>query len=72
MENQNINSQDSKEFTKKSRKEAEESPIMMGPHKMEKSQEEKYLADRIHTDKLVASILSTINKRMGKCIGEIK
>ena len=44
---------------------------MMGSHKMEESPEEKYLGDQIHTDGIAASILSTINKRIGKCISKI-
>ena len=45
---------------------------MMGSHIMEESPEEKYLGNQIHTDGLAASILSTINKRIGKVIGKIK
>ena len=38
---------------------------------MEESPEEKYLGDMVHTDGLAASILSTINKRLGALIGKI-
>ena len=61
----------SKEFKEKTRREAKEKPIMMGSHKMEESPEEKYLGDQIHTDGIAASILSTINKWLGKCISKI-
>ena len=37
----------SKEFKEKTRKEAKESPIMMGPQKMEESPEEKHLNSEI-------------------------
>ena len=61
----------SEEFKAKTRKEAKEAPVMMGSHIMEESPEEKYLGDQIHTDGLAASILSTIDKRLGKVIGKI-
>ena len=44
---------------------------MMGIHIMEESPEDKYLGDTVHTDGLAASILSTINKRLGVLIGKI-
>ena len=43
----------------------------MRSHIMEDSPEEKYLGDMVHTDRLAASILSTINKRLGNLIGKI-
>ena len=43
----------------------------MGSHIMEESPEEKYLGDMIHTDGLAASILSTVNKRLGVLISKI-
>ena len=61
----------SEEFKAKTRQEAKEAPVMMGSHIMEESPEEKYLGDQIHTDGLAASILSTIDKRLGKVIGKI-
>ena len=51
---------------KSSRKEPDgkqkKNPVMMGSHIMEESPEEKYLGNMIHTDGLVASILSTVNR----------
>ena len=61
----------SEEFKTKTRKEAKEAPVIMGSHIMEESPEEKYLGDMVHTDGLAASILSTINKRLGALIGRI-
>ena len=61
----------SEEFKAKTRKEAKEAPVMMGSHIMEESPEEKYLGDMVNTDQLAASILSTINKRLGSLIGKI-
>ena len=61
----------SKEFKERSRREAKKKPIMIGSHKMEESPEEKYLGDQIHTNRLAASILSTINKCIGKFLSKI-
>ena len=44
--------------------------MMMGNHIMEESPQENYLGDMVHTDGLAASILSTINKRLGPLIGK--
>ena len=43
----------------------------MVSHIIEESPDEKYLGDLVHTDGLAASILSTINKRLGALIGKI-
>ena len=62
----------SAEFKERTRQEARENPVMMGSHIMEESSEEKYLGDMIHTDGLDASILSTVNKRLGVLISKNK
>ena len=59
------------EFKKKTRLEAQNNSVMMGSHIMEESQEEKYLGDMIHANSLAASILITVNKRLGVLIGKI-
>ena len=38
---------------------------------MEESQEEKYLGDQIHTDRLAPSIVRTIKKHIRKCIAKL-
>ena len=52
------------EFKQRTRLEAQNNPVMIEGHIMEESMEEKYLGDMIHTDRLAASILSTVNKRL--------
>ena len=60
----------SEDFKEQTRREAKETQVMTGSHNMEESPEEKYLGDHIHTHGLPASILSTIDERMGKVIGK--
>ena len=58
----------SEEFKERTRQEAAVNPIKMGSHIIEESKEVKYLGDQIHTDGLEASITSTINKWIYKCL----